>query len=232
MNTSIRRYRQTKIVATLGPASSDDKILHTLFETGVDVFRLNFSHGTHDDHKARLASIRAMEEKYARPVGVMADLQGPKLRVGQFKDGSIALSEGMILRFDLDETPGDESRVNLPHPEVMKVLEKGSVILLDDGKVRVEVTKKGKGFLDVVVQAGSKLSNNKGFNIPGVILPVAPLTEKDHKDLLAALDMGVDWIAQSFVQRPEDVVETQKIIDGRAALMAKIEKPSALETFG
>lgn len=231
MPSPIRRNRQTKIVATLGPASSEEAVIRKLFEAGVDVFRLNFSHGKHADHKARLDFIRTLEKDYARPIGVIADLQGPKLRVGLFKDGAIELKEGMALRFDLNTEAGDTTRVNLPHPEVIAAMTVGAHILLDDGKVRVEVVKKGKDFLDVVVQAGSKLSNNKGFNVPGVIVPVPALTEKDRKDLTAALDMGVDWIAQSFVQRPEDAAEARKLIAGRAALMAKIEKPSAIEKF-
>ncbi len=225
----IRRNRQTKIVATLGPASGDPDMMRKLFEAGVDVFRMNFSHGTHEAHAKNLATVRAMEKEYGRPIGVIADLQGPKNRVGKFKDGAIDLVEGMNIRFDLDETPGDETRVNLPHPEVIKVMTPGSEILLDDGKVRVQITEQGADYLVGKVMAGSRLSNNKGFNVPGVIIPVPALTDKDRKDLDAALAMGVDWVAQSFVQRPEDVAETRKIIAGRAALMAKIEKPSAVE---
>lgn len=227
----IRRNRQTKIVATLGPASSDLKMMEKLFEAGVDVFRLNFSHGTADDHRARMKQIRGLEQKYQRPIGVLADLQGPKNRIGKFKNGSIELTEGQEIRFDLDKAEGDETRVNLPHPEVIEVLDKGSEILLDDGNVRVEVIEKGKDYLQCKVVAGQKLSNNKGFNIPGVIIPVSALTDKDRKDLVVALEIGADWIAQSFVQRPEDVAEAKKLIGGRAALLAKIEKPSAVEKF-
>lgn len=225
----LRRHRQTKIVATLGPASGDPVMMRKLFEAGVDVFRMNFSHGTHEAHAKNLATARALEKEFGRPIGVIADLQGPKNRIGKFKNDSIAVHEGMVIRFDLDKAPGDETRVNLPHPEVIKVMAPGSEILLDDGKVRVRITEQGKDFLVGEIMAGSKLSNNKGFNVPGVIIPVPPLTDKDRKDLDAALEMGVDWVAQSFVQRPEDVAETRKIIAGRAALMAKIEKPSAVE---
>lgn len=227
----IRRYRQTKIVATLGPASTDEAVLRRLFETGVDVFRLNFSHGSHEDHKEVMDRIRTMEEEYGRPIGVMADLQGPKLRIGKFKTGSVALDKGQAFRFDLDDTLGDKTRVCLPHPEVLDVLDIDSHILLDDGKVRVRITEKGKDYLVGEVEAGSALSNNKGFNIPGIVLPVPALTEKDRIDLEFALEIGADWIAQSFVQRPEDVKEAKKLIKKRAALLAKIEKPSAIEKF-
>jgi len=224
----IRRYRQTKIVATLGPASGNPDMMQKLFETGVDLFRMNFSHGSHEDHEKNLKTARALEVQYNRPVGIIADLQGPKLRVGKFKDGKIILTEGMVLRFDLDKALGDETRIPLPHPEVIEALGVGADILLDDGKVRVRVTEKGSDYLITQVIAGKALSNHKGFNVPGVILPLAALTEKDEIDMEAALDMGVDWIAQSFVQRAEDVIYAKKKINGRAALMAKIEKPSAV----
>jgi pyruvate kinase len=227
-SASLLRNRQTKILATLGPASSTPEVIEQLFLAGVDVFRLNFSHGTAADHKARLDIIRALEAKHGRPTCIVADLQGPKNRVGKFKDGSINLTEGMSLRFDLDPTLGDDKRVNLPHPEVIKAMPVDSEILLDDGKVRVRVTEQGKDYLVVKVMAGSKLSDNKGFNIPGVVLPIPALTEKDRKDLVIALDIGVDWIAQSFVQKPEDVAEAMNRFAGRAGLMIKIEKPSAL----
>lgn len=225
------RRRQTKIVATLGPASDNEEMIGRLLKAGVDVFRLNFSHGTHEDHAARVRMIRKVETESGRPIGIIADLQGPKLRVGKFKDGSITLTPGMVLRLDLDKTEGDGKRVNLPHPEIIATLDPGAFILCDDGKVRMKIVKKGKDFLEAEIVSGTKLSNNKGVNVPGVILPIPALTEKDRKDLIAALDMNVDWIAQSFVQRPEDVAEARKLIDGRAALMAKIEKPSAIELF-
>ncbi len=227
--SQIIRHRQTKIVATLGPASGDAVMMRKLFEAGVDVFRMNFSHGTHEAHAKNLATARALEKEFGRPVAVLADLQGPKNRIGKFVNGSIEVKAGHIMRFDLDATPGDETRVCLPHPEVIAVMKPGSDILLDDGKVRVTIKEQGKDYLIGEVIAGSKLSNNKGFNVPGVFIPGAALTDKDRVDLDAALAMGVDWVAQSFVQRPEDVAETKKIIAGRAALMAKIEKPSAVE---
>ena len=225
----IRRYRQTKIVATLGPASGDPDMMRELFKTGVDVFRLNFSHGSHADHAKNVETARALEKEFGRPVCLLADMQGPKLRIGKFKNDSIELTKGMAFRFDLDDALGDETRVQLPHIEVLEAMEVDSEILLDDGKVRAKIIAKDKQGLNCEIINGSTLSNNKGFNIPGVVLPISALTEKDKTDLEAAIGMGVDWIAQSFVQRPEDVAEAQSLIKGRAALMAKIEKPSAVE---
>ncbi len=228
----ITRTRNTKILATLGPASSDMKIIEKLFVAGVDLFRINFSHGTVEDHKARVDIVRALEKKYDRPIGIVADLQGPKFRVGEFENGKITLKKGQVIRFDLDKALGDKTRVQLPHPEVIKTLDKGQHILLDDGKVRIEIIGKGKDWLEGKVKAGTSLSNRKGFNLPGVTLPVPALTAKDKKDLESAIKLGVDWIAQSFVQTPQDAAEAKKLIAGRAALMVKVEKPSAVECLG
>lgn len=225
------RNTQTKILATLGPASDSKDMIRKLVLAGADNFRLNFSHGEHADHAERAKIIRELELELQTPLGIIADLQGPKLRVGKFKDGQIALKKNMKIRFDLDKAEGDETRVNLPHPEIIGAVNKGDMLLIDDGKVRVKIDEKGKDYLVVKVIAGSKLSNNKGVNVPGVILPIAALTKKDRKDLAAALDIGVDWIAQSFVQQPKDVAEAKKLIQGRAGLIAKIEKPAALESF-
>lgn len=224
----MKRNRNTKILATLGPASNTEKMIRKLFKAGVDVFRLNFSHGSHEDHHQALQMIRKIESEFGHAIGIVADLQGPKLRIGTFKDGAIKLKKGQKFRFDSDPAQGNETRICLPHPEVIKALKPGHKILLDDGKVHFEIKKRGKGYLEGIITAGSKLSDKKGFNIPGIILPIPALTDKDKKDLKAALEMGVDWIAQSFVQKPEDVLEAKKLIKGRAALMAKIEKPSAL----
>jgi len=228
----MRRNRQTKILATIGPASSDYEMIEALFVAGVDLFRLNFSHGDHDGHRAVLERIRKVEASYSHPIGVIGDLQGPKLRIGIFENDSIVLDKEQSFRFDSDKSLGNESRVYLPHPEVLESMKVGSHIFLDDGKVRIEITNKGDGFLEGVVQSGSSLSNHKGFNIPNIVLPIPALTEKDKIDLKSALDMGVDWIAQSFVQKPEDVEEAKELIQGRASLMAKIEKPSALACLG
>ncbi len=230
IKTSQRRYRQTRIVATLGPTSSTPEIISNLYHTGgVDVFRLNFSHGTHDGHAQNIKYIRELEDKNGRPIGVFADLQGPKIRVGTFKNGFIALEKGMIIRFDLDDKAGNEKRVCLPHPEVIEALEKDNHLLIDDGKVKMRVVKKGKDFIEAECIAGTKISDKKGVNLPDIILPTSPLTPKDLKDLEAAVRMGVDWIALSFVQKPEDVAEARRVINKRTKLIVKLEKPSALD---
>ncbi|MDE1151816.1 MAG: pyruvate kinase [Micavibrio sp.] len=223
-----KRNRKTKIVATLGPTSSTPEMVRKLYEAGVDVFRLNFSHGAHEDHEKRLKIIRALELEVGHPIGVFADLQGPKLRLGTFKNGSIDIQKGMRLILDSNPEPGDEKRVFLPHPEILDVLVVGADILLDDGKTHLHVVKKGPDWVETEVVAGKKLSDRKGVNLPNVLLKVSVLTEKDRRDLEAALKMGVDWIALSFVQRPEDVAEARKLINGRAKIITKLEKPSAI----
>lgn len=224
-----KRNRKTKIVATLGPASSTREMVKALYETGVDVFRLNFSHGTHDDHKKRIDIIRGVEKEAGRPIGVFADLQGPKLRLGTFKDGGIDIYKGMRLTLDSNPAPGNEQRVHLPHPEIIDALRVGADVLLDDGKVHLHVTKKGADYVETEVVAGKRLMDRKGVNLPNVLLKVSVLTEKDRRDLEAALAMGVDWIALSFVQRPDDVAEARKLIGDRAKIIVKLEKPSAIE---
>ncbi|MDE2336790.1 MAG: pyruvate kinase [Alphaproteobacteria bacterium] len=229
--SDFKRTRKTKIVATLGPASSSPAMVKTLFEAGVDVFRLNFSHGAHEDHQKRLTLVRALEKEAGRPIGVFADLQGPKLRLGTFKNGAIDIEKGMRLTLDSDPAPGDEKRVHLPHPEIIEALEVGSDILLDDGKVNLRVVKKNKDSVETEVIAGKKLMDRKGVNLPNVLLKVSVLTKKDRIDLEAALAMGVDWIALSFVQRPEDVTEARQLIGARAKIIVKLEKPSAIESL-
>jgi pyruvate kinase len=225
----ILRHRQTKIVATLGPASSSAEVIATLFERGVDVFRLNFSHGSHDDHRIRYDILRDLERRTGRPVAVMADLQGPKLRLATFAKGKIAVAPGQVLRLDLSLEPGDETRVGLPHPEIFAAMVPGAELLLDDGKVRLTVESCGLDHAVTRVVSGTALSDRKGVNVPGVALPISALTPKDRADLVFALDLGVDWIALSFVQRAEDVAEARELIQGRAALLAKIEKPQAIQ---
>lgn len=225
------RQRRTKIVATLGPASSTKEMIRALFEAGADLFRLNFSHGTHADHRERHRLIREIEEETGRPIGILADLQGPKLRIGTFAGGPVELSQGQDFRFDLDPAPGDKKRVSLPHPEIFAAIGPDSELLLDDGKVRLRVKKCGKDFAETMVITGHKLSDRKGVNVPDVLLPLTPLTPKDREDLNAALAMGVDWVALSFVQRPEDVAEARSLIGTRAAVLSKIEKPSAVRNL-
>ncbi len=230
-SSSFRRHRPTKIVATLGPASSTMEQITALYEAGADMFRLNFSHGHHDDHRKRLEAVREVEKAVGRPIPVLADLQGPKLRVGAFDGGGIDLSPGQSFRLDLDPEPGHARRVNLPHPEIFAAIGPDSELLLDDGKVRLRVIKSGADYAETTVVAGHRLSDRKGVNVPDVILPLSALTPKDRVDLDAALAMGVDWVALSFVQRPEDVAEIKKLVGGNAAVMAKLEKPSAVQSL-
>jgi pyruvate kinase len=225
---NLRRTRNAKIVATLGPASSDREMVRRLFFAGVDVFRLNFSHGTADDHRARFAVLRELEGETGRPIGIMADLQGPKLRVGVFADGPVNLAGGQAFRLDLDPAPGNLQRACMPHPEIFAVLTPGSELLLDDGRLRLVVERCGSDFAETRVAVGGRLSANKGVNVPGVVLPLTALTTKDRRDLDLALELGADWIALSFVQRPEDVAEARAIIGDRAAIMSKLEKPAAV----
>ena len=227
----MRRLRNVKIVATLGPASNDYETIKALFEAGADVFRLNMSHGTHEEQAARHALIRRVEADLGRPIAILADLQGPKLRVGTFAAGSHDLQPGDRFRFDLDPAPGDASRVNLPHPEIFAALEPGSSLLVNDGKIRLRVDACGKDFADCTVTTGGTISNRKGVNVPDVVLPLAALSDKDRKDLDFACELGVDWLALSFVQRPEDVIEARTLARGRAAILSKIEKPAAVKAF-
>ena len=224
----MQRRRKVKIVATLGPASSDPDVVAALFEAGVDVFRLNFSHGSHDDHRRNVETIRALERELRRPIGILMDLQGPKLRVGKIKGGTIDLVEGAELRLDLDTAIGDLTRVSLPHPEIFAAVQPGSDLLLDDGKLRLRIMECGDDFARTEVITGGPLSDRKGVNVPGVLLPLSPLTEKDRVDLAFGLDLEVDWVGLSFVQRPEDIAEARRLIGGRAAILAKIEKPAAI----
>ena len=224
----MRRLTRTKIVSTLGPASSTEERLAQMFAAGVDVFRINFSHGTHADHAERVRMIRALEERTGRPIGILADMQGPKLRVGRFSGGRVQLAAGATFRFDLASEPGDTGRVELPHPEIFAALAPGATLLLDDGKLRMEVTACGEDYADTKVLVGGPLSDHKGVNLPNVRLDISPLTAKDREDLSFALDIGVTFIGLSFVQRPEDVSEARDLIGGRARVLAKLEKPSAI----
>jgi len=232
----MRRFRSTKIVATLGPASSNSAALEALFMAGADVFRVNFSHGAHEDHAKRIRAIRSVERKTGRPIAILADLQGPKLRVGAMPKDGVQLAPGAFFRLDLSKEPGDAKRAPLPHPEIFRavaeerVRHKGKIdLLLDDGKIRLHVMRCGADFCETEVAAGGVLTSNKGVNLPNVLLPISALTKKDRADLDFALDNGVDWIGLSFVQRAEDVAEARRLVRDRAGVLAKIEKPAAIE---
>ena len=225
----MRRLRRIKILATLGPASSDSAMIRRLFEAGADVFRINMSHTSHDNMRELVKTIRNVEGSYGRPIGILVDLQGPKLRVGSFAEGSVQLKNGASFVLDSDKTPGDCDRVQLPHPEILAALRPGHALLLDDGKVRLiaEETSPERAVTRVVI--GGRMSDRKGVSLPDTDLPVSAMTPKDRADLEAALVTGIDWVALSFVQRAEDVNEAKKLIRGRAAVMAKIEKPQAID---
>jgi pyruvate kinase len=230
MATSVEpRARKVRILATLGPASRSPEMIEKLFRAGADAFRVNMSHGAQADHAQTIANIRALEKTVGRPSTILVDLQGPKLRVGTFADGTAMLKTGASFVLDRDTAPGNATRVCLPHRELFIALEDGSRLLLDDGKLVLRVTSATHDRIETIVEVGGALSNNKGLNVPDVVVPLAALTEKDRSDLAFALDHDIDWVALSFVQRPEDVAEARRLIQGRAALLAKIEKPAALE---
>ncbi|HEY1735917.1 MAG TPA: pyruvate kinase [Methylovirgula sp.] len=224
----MRRLRRCKIIATLGPASADRAVVAELFRAGVDVFRINMSHASHDDMRERIAMIRSLEAEFERPIGILLDLQGPKLRLGTFANGAVQLPRGSNFILDSDPTPGDASRVHLPHPEILKSLRPGHTVLIDDGKVRLHIVEahgmKAMAFVDV----GGTVSNRKGVSLPDTEIPVSSITPKDRADLDAGLNEGVDWVAVSFVQRADDVAEVKKLVRGRAFVLAKIEKPQAI----
>jgi pyruvate kinase len=225
----VPRSRKVRILATLGPASRSPEMIRRLAEAGADAFRINMSHGTHADHLKLIEAIRGLEKELDRPTTILADLQGPKLRVGRFENDKAELKQGQTFTLDRDKKPGDARRVNLPHQEIFEAVEEGARLLVDDGKIVLRVTKVGPDRIETLVEVGGTISNNKGLNVPDVVLPLAALTVKDRQDLAFALEHNVDWIALSFVQRPEDVAEARRLIAGRAALLAKIEKPAAIE---
>ena len=223
------RLRKVRVLATLGPASSSPERIEALGRAGADAFRINMSHGDQAGKVAVIQAIRALERKWGRPTTILADLQGPKLRVGRFADGRVELATGARFVFDRDPTPGDATRVELPHREIFAAIEPGARLLLDDGKLVVRVVEHDTDRIVTTVEVGGPLSDRKGLNVPDVVLPMAALTEKDRSDLAFAVHEGVDWIALSFVQRPEDLMEARRLIGGKAALLAKIEKPAAID---
>ncbi|ABC23265.1 pyruvate kinase [Rhodospirillum rubrum] len=225
----MKRNRCAKILATLGPATSSESTLETLVRAGADMVRLNFSHGAHEEHRRRYDVVRAVENKLGRPIGILMDLQGPKLRVGDFVGGKVKLETGATFRLDMEKDLGTIQRVRLPHPEIFAAIGEGTDLLLDDGKLRLRVETFGADYAITRVITGGVLSDHKGLNVPNAVLPISALTEKDRRDLQFGLDLGVDWVGLSFVQRPEDVAEARKLIGGRAAIISKIEKPAALD---
>ena len=225
----MRRNRKAKIVATLGPASSSKEVIAELFSAGVDVFRLNFSHGDHQDHADRVKMIRQLEAHSGRPIGIMMDIQGPKLRVGRFIENNIELKKGQAFRLDMDNEPGDQSRVELPHPEIFQTLEKDNLIMINDGRIRLRIMDHSASHAETRVEVGGPISSNKGVNVPGVVLPISVITEKDKEDIEYGKSLGADWIAQSFVQTPDDVIALRKLVGPKMRIMVKLEKPSALE---
>jgi pyruvate kinase len=224
----MRRQRRTKIVATLGPASADSGMITRLFDAGVDVFRINMSHTSQDRMRELIDMIRGIEQETGRPIGVLTDLQGPKLRLGTFTGGSAMVANGASFVLDSNPAPGDATRVYLPHPEIFAAVEPGHTLLIDDGKLRLTVVETEPTRMKTRVEVGGRLSDRKGVSLPNTTIPTSALAEKDLSDLEAALDAGTDWVALSFIQRPEDIAEAKKLTRGRAALMAKIEKPQAV----
>ena len=223
------RTRKVRILATLGPASNAPERIEALYRAGADAFRLNMSHGDQEAKLPVIAAIRALEKKYGRSTTILADLQGPKLRVGRFAGGAVTLANGGSFVFDRSGEPGDTTRVELPHREIFAAMATGARLLLDDGKLVLRVVEHGADRIVTTIEVGGVLSNNKGLNVPDVVVPVPALTEKDRSDLAFACQAGVDWIALSFVQRPEDLMEARRLIGGKAALLAKIEKPAAID---
>ena len=225
----MHRQRRAKIVATVGPASSSPEMLKTLFLAGVDTFRLNFSHGTHEDHAKVHGAIRALEKELGSPIGILQDLQGPKIRVGTIQNGKITVAKGDKIRFVPSGKDGDALNIPLHHPEIFAAINPGHELLIDDGRVRLRVTNITDLGLEAEVLVGGVISNRKGVNLPGTVLDLSPLTAKDRADLAFGLDLGMDWVALSFVQKPSDMIEARGLIGDRAGLVAKIEKPSAID---
>jgi pyruvate kinase len=224
----MRRQRRVKIIATLGPASPDEAAIERLFEAGADVFRINMSHSTPDQMREMVHMIRAVERTQGRPIAALVDLQGPKLRIGTFEQDMVRLEKGGTFVLDSDPAPGNGERVHVPHPEVLASLECGHRLLLDDGRIRLVIVDTSPARVTTEVEVGGKLTARKGLNLPDTVIAMPALTPKDYKDLEAALDADIDWVALSFIQRPEDIAAAKKITRGRAGVMAKIEKPQAV----
>ncbi|MBW8784149.1 MAG: pyruvate kinase [Novosphingobium sp.] len=229
MTKSVPRGRKVKILATLGPASSTPEMIAKLLTAGADAFRVNMSHGDHATQAQTIAAVRTAEKEFGRPIAILCDLQGPKLRVGTFAEGRAVIRHGSHFTLDRDPTPGDATRVCLPHPELFAILHKGQRLLIDDGKLRLRVIRAGEDAILCSAEVGGMISDRKGVNVPDAVIPVPAMTEKDRRDLAFAVQHGADWIALSFVQRPEDVAEARRLMGGHGALIAKIEKPAAVD---
>jgi pyruvate kinase len=227
----MRRRRKTKILATLGPASNTPEKMRQLFEAGVDVFRINMSHTDHGMLRQMVGNLRALSEQVGRPIGILCDLQGPKIRLGKLADGPRMLKEGERVKLVLGETSEQPQDIPIPHPEIFQAIKQKHALLIDDGKVRLRLLRKADTFAEAIVEVAGEIKDRKGVNMPDTLLPLSAMTPKDRADLDAALALGVDWIALSFVQRPEDVAELKKVVQGRAGVLAKIEKPKALTTL-
>src|SRR5581483_10409723 len=227
----MRRHRKTKILATLGPSSNNPQMMRALFDAGADIFRINMSHTSHDMLAQMVKDLRGLSDKVGRPIGVLVDLQGPKIRLGTLPGGARILKEDERVRLVLGETSDKPDEIPIPHPEIFQAIKQKHALLIDDGKIRLRLLRKADTYAEAVVEVGGEIKNRKGVNMPDTLLPMSALTPKDRSDLDAALNAGVDWVALSFVQRPEDVAELKKIVAGRAGVLAKIEKPKALETL-
>jgi pyruvate kinase len=227
----MRRHRKTKILATLGPSSNTPQMMRSLFDAGVDVFRINMSHTSHDMLGQMVRDLRALADTVGRPIGILADLQGPKIRLGSLPGGSRMLQEDERVRLVLGETSDKPDEIPIPHPEIFQAIKQKHALLIDDGKIRLRLLRKADTFAEAIVEVGGEIKNRKGVNMPDTLLPMSAMTPKDRSDLDAALHVGVDWVALSFVQRPEDVAELKKLVAGRAGVLAKIEKPKALASL-
>src|SRR3984885_6653849 len=227
----MRRRRKTKILATLGPASNTLEKMRALFHAGVDVFRINMSHTSHDMLRSMVGDLRTLADEVGRPIGILCDLQGPKIRLGKLTGGPRMLKEGERIKLVLGETSDNPDDIPIPHPEIFQAIKQKHALLIDDGKVRLRLLRKADTFAQAIVEVAGEIKDRKGVNMPDTLLPMSAMTPKDRADLDAALELGVDWIALSFVQRPEDVAELKKIVQGRAGVLAKIEKPKALSSL-
>src|SRR6478752_9731033 len=227
----MRRRRKTKILATLGPASNTSEMMRALFDAGVDVFRINMSHTSHEMLAKMHGQLRKLSDEVGRPIGILCDLQGPKIRLGKLNGGPRMLAEGERIRLVLGESSEKPGDVPIPHPEIFQAIKQKHALLIDDGKVRLRLLRKADTFAEAIVEVAGEIKDRKGVNMPDTLLPMSAMTPKDRADLDAALALGVDWIALSFVQRPEDLIELKEIVKGRAGCLAKIEKPKAVQSL-